>query len=338
MKKILYSKGLRIDASKPYESLYSSLYDIKRDLILFDQVVFPELDYVCKEMYNSFHRKYPIDTKIVIRELEKLQESDLVKDYKLSQNELSEETIKALFKDELSEMIFMGGLHVIMELENRYNFQINNREEILKDVDINEFEKEKWLKLSSIEEVRSTLITRIIETQQEFDIIDSKPAIIRELNKDGSAIPIDKHNAFSYLLKDLPFPSTQVTWEEIVEFKQNEDNQLRLRRLRKWLKKSLEENVNAETLADEYSDLKLEFNDSMKLHKMKTQNGSLNIYIKAGQAIWGLLSGNFEKLVELLGDEKIGINRRYLELREAENQSDGKEIAYNFFANEKFRV
>ena len=89
MKKIIYSKGLRVDSKDAIASLYNSLYEIKRDLILFDQVVFPDLDAVCKRISESFSKKSPIDTRIIIKELEILQKRELIRDYNFDHRDMS---------------------------------------------------------------------------------------------------------------------------------------------------------------------------------------------------------------------------------------------------------
>lgn len=83
MRKIFYSKAFETEYSHGKISLEKALRDIKRDIILFDQIVLPELDDRLENIYVGFPYLLDDDLKIQIAEFEYLKEEGLIRGFSL---------------------------------------------------------------------------------------------------------------------------------------------------------------------------------------------------------------------------------------------------------------
>jgi len=348
MAEILFSKSFEVIPEKSDLGLYNSLYSFKRDLILFDKVVFPNLDKFCRHLILREGKKNPFEVQLVVKELQNLQEKGLIRDFRLDQNH---RLFDGLLKSMSDEDEMLTGLLIGMAEEHEKGIVnlIRNKSSYIKKLkDEKEYDRVYWGLISTLEKLETILVTKLISFYEGVDIVDSFPVkkmqITRVVNGEGKETKIsptkdtiNKHNAYCFVLNELPFPSDTTPWEAIVDYRSDADNRLRISRMRTWMQKTLKDGYSEKELKEEYEHLYLEFENSMKYHKIKNQKSGLKVFVTAlPELVEDVMKLRFGKIATGIYNSIFTATLEKIQLYEAEASSPGKEVGYNYFANEKF--
>lgn len=134
-------------------------------------------------------------------------------------------------------------------------------------------------------------------------------------------------------LAALPVPNDDTPWEQIIDFRQNDEARLSLRRLRHWMRSAATENMSEATLADELQLMLDNYAEHMRLHRMKYHHGVLETIVTAGAEI-------AESILKLkfatLAHQCFSVKADRIKLLEAEMSAPGREVAYIATAHEQF--
>ena len=152
MSKILYSKGLRIDPNDAENSLYKSVYDLKRDLILFDEIIFPNLDDTCLEIGRTFTGNGAHPAGVVIAELQLLKEKQIIRDYRFDKTDFSKIDINNLDNTENGKIALDGASIMMGQMTEMLSYCNRNEAEIVARLGQSEFDDRKWKIISALEE------------------------------------------------------------------------------------------------------------------------------------------------------------------------------------------
>ncbi|HKU77952.1 MAG TPA: hypothetical protein VJR02_28820 [Pyrinomonadaceae bacterium] len=135
------------------------------------------------------------------------------------------------------------------------------------------------------------------------------------------------------ILKALPTPNDHTPWESIIDFRRDPDSIRTRAALLNWQNKILKDNKNPNELADEIEYLISEYEEHLKLHKIKySQTGAELLITGAAEIIDDVVHLKFKSLAEKL----FAFKQRRLALREAELSAPGKEVAYISLAKDRF--
>jgi hypothetical protein len=142
-----------------------------------------------------------------------------------------------------------------------------------------------------------------------------------------------KNDVAEIVINKLPIPSETTPWEAILDYRNDPDTQKNLRALRRWVRKLSSENISPVEISDELETLIDEYQNHMKLHKMKANTETLEVILKIPfEILENLLKIKFSKIPEPF----FAIKKRQISLMEAEMNAPGREIAYILKTNEKF--
>lgn len=149
-----------------------------------------------------------------------------------------------------------------------------------------------------------------------------------------SEIPASrKSDVVEIIINKLPLPSPTTSWEAILDYRSDSGTKESLRALRNWIRKISSENLTAGEIEDELESLMDEFNNHMRLHKLKADTEALQTLVKAPLSL-------LENLLRIKPTEIINplftFRKRQISLMDAEINAPGKEISYIFKANEAF--
>lgn len=142
-----------------------------------------------------------------------------------------------------------------------------------------------------------------------------------------------KDEVVKVVLHSLPIPDDNTPWEQVIEYRSDPDSQSKFLALRHWMS----EVARAELTPDEV-ELKLErlidqYQRHMRLHRMKTNVGTLETVVTTGAEFLGdLVSFKWGKAAEAL----FSLRRRRVALLEGELTAPGNEVAYIVKARETF--
>jgi hypothetical protein len=133
----------------------------------------------------------------------------------------------------------------------------------------------------------------------------------------------------------LPQPDETVSWEQILEFRNDADSKGKFWGLRTWMSEIAKEQISPAEITEKLEWSLYEYENHMKLHHMKVNYGILRTLVTAGTGVVeNLIKFSWSKAAELL----FSVHDRKLALLEAEAGAPGRELAYIVAAREKFKV
>jgi hypothetical protein len=157
-----------------------------------------------------------------------------------------------------------------------------------------------------------------------------------------NAIPLRSIDQFSagadtvvhVVLSSLPTPDDSTPWETIIEFRNDPDSRRKLVALRRWMRALAKESRPSNEIVEELEYLISEFEEHMRLHRMRINKSGLETVLTVGaEVLENLARLKFGKLVKI----PFALRERKLALLEAERSAPGREIAYIVKARESFQ-
>ncbi len=141
-----------------------------------------------------------------------------------------------------------------------------------------------------------------------------------------------KVNVIQFVLQNIPEPEENTPWEQIIDFRNDEDTRLKYLALINWVNEISKTNYSIGEIKDKYEYLYLDYKRSYERHKLKSGLGTLEILTAAGIAF---LSSNIPTALTA-ASHLFKLGKSTLELFSEEGKIPGKEIAYIYKANKEF--
>lgn len=142
-----------------------------------------------------------------------------------------------------------------------------------------------------------------------------------------------KNQVIQFVLNDIPEPDLTTSWEQIIEYRSDENIKNKYLALINWINKTANSNLKLSEIKDEYDYLYSEYMTQFKLHKMKYNNSSLEVIVNSTiNFINNLQTGNYISSIKDLFQFKLKNAKLSLE----ESKLSGKEIAYIYHTKSKF--
>lgn len=148
------------------------------------------------------------------------------------------------------------------------------------------------------------------------------------------SVPTEKKsNIIQFLLNDIPQPDINTPWEQIVDFRSDENVKNKYLALINWINKVSNSSGSLSDIKDEYEYLYNDYIKHFKLHKLKYNNTILELIVTAGAGmLMALQSGEFIPSFKNL----LQMNLSHIKLMEEESKIPGKEVAYIYHAKKEF--
>lgn len=144
----------------------------------------------------------------------------------------------------------------------------------------------------------------------------------------------DKHEVVKITLDSLPIPDDSTSWEQIIEYRNDPDSQSKFLSLRNWMSEVARDELTPAETEEKLEHLIDQYQQHMKLHRMKTNVGTLETIVTTSAEVLGdLVSFKWGKAVQAL----FALKRRKLALLEGELKSPGNQVAYIVKARETFK-
>jgi len=142
-----------------------------------------------------------------------------------------------------------------------------------------------------------------------------------------------KTDVLNIVIENIPTPDESVTWEQILDFRNDPDSQGKILALRNWINKTARSGASYNEIQDELEFLLYNYERHMELHKMKHNVDTFEaIVVTTAEVLEGIAKLNLADSVRKL----FSIKHRRVELLEAELNNPGAEIAYIYKSREKF--
>lgn len=188
-------------------------------------------------------------------------------------------------------------------------------------------------KMSKLIFFRNDLHARVLAAKYEIkDEIDSAPICIDlPSSRTNQAVLPSKEVVLNVALRSMPELGDDCSWESILEFR----DELKSKKVsfRRWLNQLATKTQSAAEIQDEIDWMLQQYHDAMKYCRLKATPGILDILVVAPLETLE----NLAKLrLSTLAKTVLSLNKREIELAEAEMRAPGKECAYVFNAHDRF--
>lgn len=159
------------------------------------------------------------------------------------------------------------------------------------------------------------------------------PIIYGNENEARAETKSDVTATIKVVLKKFPILPEDIELDRLIDFKKNDDANLKLLRLRDWTTDITAKNLNEKELTQKLEYLLKEYTDQLDLYRMRYSTGLVEtVIVNTLDLIGNAVSFQWGKAAKVLFD----INRHDLILSDAEKKAVGKEVAYIHKANEAF--
>lgn len=157
--------------------------------------------------------------------------------------------------------------------------------------------------------------------------------LVTDLELRNEVSKTKKEEVISLVLQKLPIPNDQTSWEQILDFKLDTDTIRKFKGLKSWVNKISNSSFSPLEIEEEIEYLINEYENHIKLHKIKFNRGNLELLITTTiEVIENLIKFNWSEIFKCIFD----IRKRHLDIRIAEADAPGKELAFLVKAQEKF--
>lgn len=142
-----------------------------------------------------------------------------------------------------------------------------------------------------------------------------------------------KADVLKILVGQLPVPDESTPWEHILEYRSDPDSQSKFLALRHWMSEVARAELTPAEVEEKLEYLIDQYQKHMRLHRMKTNAGTLETIITTGAEMLGdILSFKWGKAAQAL----FSLKKREVALLEGELTAPGNEVAYIVKARETF--
>ncbi len=143
-----------------------------------------------------------------------------------------------------------------------------------------------------------------------------------------------KSQVIQFILNEIPEPDLSTSWEQIIEYRSDEDVKNRYLALINWVNKVASSNNSLSEIKEEYDYLYSDYMKHFKLHKLKYNNSTMEVIINSTvNLIANIATGNYTSSIK----DAFQFNIKNANLLKEEMQLPGKEIAYIFHTKSHFK-
>jgi hypothetical protein len=144
-------------------------------------------------------------------------------------------------------------------------------------------------------------------------------------------VKVSPHDVLSVALEQIPVPSEDSSWDSIIDFKSEMGD--KLWDFRRFIRDVATKRQSIAEIQDDIEWSLHQYEEAMRLHKLKAANSFVEVYlIPVVEVVEDLAKFNWSKI----GKGMFSVNKRTVELLEAEMKAPGRECAYAFKAQERF--
>ncbi len=176
-------------------------------------------------------------------------------------------------------------------------------------------------------------MTRILSIElRELYSVDAYPILATSIssNKKSEA---NKNDVVEIVLKALPVPDDETSWEQIIEYRTDPDSQNKFLDLRHWMSEVARAKLAPNEVEEKLEYLLSRYKRHIELHKIKTNASRFEtIVISGGEILDDLVHFKFSNV----GKALFAVRHRKIALLEGELTLPGNEVAYIIKARETF--
>jgi len=306
-------------------SLTFGNYNLRKNLLLFDNIIFDggskQIDYLKthKKVIDAFGSKISKYYFDLVSDLESLNEMELLTEYGKLLNDKENPDL------ELSKY---------RSLYEKYDSLTNITEEDLKQV-----QTERILESINSAITRDSLGIRAIaafknkNNRNEVVVPLIHPYSQEKKFSLPTAHSTTKSKMLKVVLNKLPVLSSEIPIKEIISFKNEEKSQLQFFKLIHWINTLQKSNTSQAEFDDHLNYLIAEYENNLRLHKLKYSYSSLHTFIGVtAEILENVVQFKFKNAV----DAVFNIQKNELSMLSEEKDLKGSETAYIISSRQNF--
>jgi len=298
--------------------------NLKKDLLYFDEIIIDQDHFkMCSDMIKMDSGLQNGELEFNLNEIEYLEKIGLVKI----------ENTKSYFKDNISiadlNLIDVKSDYVIKK-KNKTLSQDDIQKELIAQMFLDNFESNMNARkiCSSLNE------NSVFNVKPIFDVrIGHHPnyPTLKHLYSNNLA---KKEDILNLVLRKLPLPDSQVSWEELIDFRNNTDLKIYRLGLMNWISDIGKSNSNIYEIEQKLDYLLAQYEERMINGKIKYQVGTMELIVTTSAVVLeNIVKLNWSKAAKGIFDLK----RRNIDLMIGETLAPGREVAYLSKIKEKFK-
>jgi len=294
-----------------------NLKQIKREVLFFDKIIINEIDLDLAMTWFSKSASISKDhINFIDSEVNYLESKGLIEIYK--EQDLHKK-LKLKIQDTFgnTDGLRLSKQEVVLKLSYQYLFRTMGNKET--------YDSLSQRANGGIDSVRTNMLwlSRFI-----FDIIDSSSDYTQIMNSSQKVLlpnVTKKERVMELVINRMPIPDNEIGWEQILDFKSDEAIKRNLLGLRSWMTKIGHTKYTNKEIQQEIEYLLNEYENSIKLHKLKYQIGSTEVLITTAlEVLENLLALKFSKAAKSI----FQLKNKKIDMLIGETKTPGKELAY----------
>lgn len=312
---------------------------LKQQALLFDQIGILQLNQLLKDI-SHFENPPSYIAPYITKDAFSVSTLDIK--WLEENNIIFEPTIQDLFEAPEDEQL----IPKYLEKDDEVNRQVKkfrgilnqiddtNPQNILDNPNLDNVTVDEVVHTMSAYLERDSIVLRSMSTRMEIkekvSVVTTLPYIEYTRKLPNS----NKSDVAQVVINKLPLPNDETSWEQIIDYRNDPETQKHLLSLRKWISNISTKNLSSIEIEDELESLINDFQEHMKLHRMKTNLETLEVMVKAPlEILENLIKLRLSKIPEPL----FALKKRQINLLEAELNAPGREISYIIKTQEAFQ-
>ena len=136
------------------------------------------------------------------------------------------------------------------------------------------------------------------------------------------------------LLNNLPFISSETPWEDLLDFRNNNETKKRLRKLRVWARELAKDDLNIDHIRELIEDSLSDYKEALRLAKMEYSTGvAETIVVGFASMVENVAKFKWEKVAKSL----FSINKVNIDLANIELSAAGRELSFIPYVENKYK-
>ncbi len=298
---------------------------LKRLSLLFDDIYVDDFSF--KNAKFTLPLLDNVESNAIATEIEWLIDKGIVKTYKVDKSKLPLSPLDNSLLDDILETD--KHIHENLIYNDEYlktkDHDTTKISEGLQFVGALMMTRELKEKMDDIgTRIRSSYLSIKDDTKQFIPILNSFESYTTKKSPDA---------ALHFILGKVPMPDVNTSWEELIDFRSDEDTRRKYYALIDWVNEMARSNMPLTHLADKYNYLYSEYIKQYSLHKMKSSFTNIELLIMGGiEFISLLVNHNYATAFKSL----INIGKQNSSLLEQEQKLSGREVAYIHSVKNRF--
>ena len=144
---------------------------------------------------------------------------------------------------------------------------------------------------------------------------------------------VEKSQVYSLLLSNMPIPSAETPWEDVLAFRNDDASREKLIKLRRWVAEVVSSEMALPDIEVMLCDMISDYRKHLDLHRIKHNPGLFETVVRGGV---GLLEDLIKFNATNLANRVFSHKKKAIALQEAERSHEGFALSYLLHSNERF--